>query len=110
MLTPKADASQKSSASSKWANAEFDPKNAKERIEHELKLLRVRKQAIDVKKTPSTTAVTSRVKKTQAKRGASVKKQKKIARALMVADKEEKRMESQQVKAEKRKIGKQLWD
>ena len=82
---------------------------AKERIEHELKLLHVRKQAIDVKKAPTATT-TSKVKKTQTKRGASAKKQKKIARALMVADKEEKRIESQQVKAEKRKIGKQLWD
>jgi len=50
------------------------------------------------------------VKKATIKRGVNAKKQKKLARALMIADKEEKRIEVAQSKAEKRKLGKQLWD
>lgn len=37
-------------------------------------------------------------------------KQKKLARALMVADKEEKRLETAASRAEKRKMGKNLWE
>lgn len=79
---------------------------AKERIEHELHLLNVRKQAITNTKTPTV----HKVKKATIKRGVNAKKQKKLARALMIADKEEKRIEVAQSKAEKRKLGKQLWD
>lgn len=50
------------------------------------------------------------MKKATTKRAVSVKKQKKLARALAVADKEEKRIEVQHSRAEKRKIGKQLWE
>lgn len=50
------------------------------------------------------------MKKATIKRGVNAKKQKKLARALMIADKEEKRIEVAQSKAEKRKLGKQLWD
>ncbi|KAL0140510.1 hypothetical protein V8B55DRAFT_1507941 [Mucor lusitanicus] len=98
---------EKKKSVSKYANAEYEPQNAKERIEHELHLLNVRKQAItSTKKAPTV----HKVKKATTKRGVSVKKQKKLARALMVADKEEKKIELAQSKAEKRKLGKQLWD
>lgn len=80
---------------------------AKERIEHELHLLNVRKQTISgATKLPTV----HKVKKATIKRGVNAKKQKKLARALMVADKEEKRVELAQSRAEKRKLGKQLWD
>ncbi|CAO3624940.1 unnamed protein product [Mucor hiemalis] len=78
----------------------------KERIEQELRLLHVRKQGISVKKAPTV----HKVKKATTKKAVSAKKQKKLARALMVADKEEKRVENAQSRAEKRKLGKQLWD
>ncbi|KAL7317272.1 hypothetical protein PS15m_003653 [Mucor circinelloides] len=97
---------EKKKSVSKYANAEYEPQNAKERIEHELHLLNVRKQAITNTKTPTV----HKVKKATIKRGVNAKKQKKLARALMIADKEEKRMEVAQSKAEKRKLGKQLWD
>ncbi|CEP08928.1 hypothetical protein [Parasitella parasitica] len=97
---------EKKKSTSKYANAEYEPQNAKERIEHELHLLNVRKQAM----TSAIKPTVHKVKKATTKRGASAKKQKKLARALMVADKEEKRIELAQAKAEKRKIGKQLWD
>lgn len=79
---------------------------AKERVEQELRLLHVRKQAMTTKKDPTV----HKVKKATTKKAVSAKKQKKIARALMVADKEEKRVEVAQAKAEKKKLGKQLWD
>ncbi|KAG1437837.1 hypothetical protein G6F56_012909 [Rhizopus delemar] len=91
---------------SKFANADHEHKNAKEKIQHELRLLRARKQDIEFK--PSTGTV-HKVKKGGIKKGVSSKKQKKIARALVVADKEEKKVESAQEKARKRKIGKTLW-
>ncbi|CAO3645685.1 unnamed protein product [Mucor fragilis] len=97
---------EKKKSTSKYANAEYEPQNAKERIEHELHLLNVRKQNITSTKAPTV----HKVKKATIKRGVSAKKQKKLARALMVADKEEKRVEVAQSRAEKRKIGKQLWD
>ncbi|KAI9486773.1 MAG: hypothetical protein EXX96DRAFT_550532 [Benjaminiella poitrasii] len=93
---------------SKYANAEFEPKNAKERIEHELRLLHVRKQAITTTKVNVPTV--HKVKKTAVKKKVSLKKQKKLARALSVADKEEKKIEVATSKAEKRKLGKQLWN
>ncbi|KAG2195574.1 hypothetical protein INT47_001321 [Mucor saturninus] len=92
---------------SKFANAELDdPKNAKERIEQELQLLHVRKQTITTKKT----LTVHKVKKGTTKKAVSAMKQKKIARALMVADKEEKRLETAASRAEKRKMGKNLWE
>ncbi|KAI9360267.1 hypothetical protein BD770DRAFT_409348 [Pilaira anomala] len=92
---------------SRFANAPADdPKNAKERIEQELQLLHVRKQAITTKKEPTV----HKVKKSTTKRAVSAKKQKKLARALMVADKVEKRIETAAERAEKKKIGKHLWE
>ncbi|KAI9276046.1 hypothetical protein BY458DRAFT_506914 [Sporodiniella umbellata] len=91
-------------STSKYAKAEFEPKNAKEKIQQELKLLRMRKQTMEIK--PNNTSTVHKVKKGAIKKGANSKKQKKIARALVVADKEERRIEEAEVKARKRKLGK----
>lgn len=50
------------------------------------------------------------MKKATTKKKVSVKKQKKLARALIVADKEEKKIETAKAKVEKRKLGKQPWN
>ncbi|CEG79672.1 hypothetical protein RMATCC62417_14112 [Rhizopus microsporus] len=97
---------------SKYAYAQdSEPKNAKERIQRELQLLHARKQAIDLKKKPTSTTATSihKVKKGGVKKVSSSKKQKKIAKALAIADKEEKRIETAAEKARKRKMGKSAW-
>ncbi|GAA5816234.1 hypothetical protein MFLAVUS_009760 [Mucor flavus] len=92
---------------SRFANAPADdPKNAKERIEQELQLLHVRKQALTTKREPTV----HKVKKATTKRAVSAKKNKKVARALMIAEKVEKRIESAAERAEKRKLGKHLWE
>lgn len=84
---------------------------AKERVQRELQLLHARKQAIDLKKKPTSTTATSihKVKKGGVKKVSSSKKQKKIAKALAIADKEEKRLETAAEKARKRKMGKSAW-
>ncbi|KAG1177875.1 hypothetical protein G6F70_008123 [Rhizopus microsporus] len=97
---------------SKYAYApDSEPKNAKERVQRELQLLHARKQAIDLKKKPSSTTATSihKVKKGAVKKVSSSKKQKKIAKALAIADKEEKKLEAAAEKARKRKMGKLAW-
>ena len=84
--------------------------SAKERIEQELGLLHVRKQAITINNSNSSDAVTHKVKKkTTMKRGANARQQKKIARALLVADKEETKLEKQAEKDEKKKLRKNIW-
>ncbi|KAG1147251.1 hypothetical protein G6F37_006334 [Rhizopus arrhizus] len=91
---------------SKYAHADNEPQNAKERVQQELKLLHARKQAMDLKKP---NASVHKVKKGGVKKGSNSKKQKKIARALAVAEKEEKRVETAQEKARQRKMVKTLW-
>lgn len=51
-----------------------------------------------------------KVKKATTKRAVSAKKNKKVARALMIAEKVEKRIETAAERAEKRKLGKHLWE
>jgi hypothetical protein len=79
---------------------------AKERVEAELKLLHARGQAFSIKKQPTI----HKVKKATTKKVVSAKKQKRLARALVVADKEEVKIEKQNSKTEKRKQGKALWE
>ncbi|KAG0172458.1 hypothetical protein DFQ28_005086 [Apophysomyces sp. BC1034] len=76
---------------------------AKERVEAELRLLKARGQGLK-EKMPL-----HKVKKVTVKKGVSVKKQKKLARALLVAEKEEVRKEKASVKLEKRKARKNVW-
>ncbi|KAI7875282.1 hypothetical protein K492DRAFT_173639 [Lichtheimia hyalospora FSU 10163] len=78
--------------------------NSKQRIEQELDLLQARKQAIDL-----STATSGKVKKKNAKKGVNARQQKKLARALAVADKEEFKVEKAATKAEKRKLRKMVW-
>ncbi|KAI7856369.1 hypothetical protein BDC45DRAFT_533798 [Circinella umbellata] len=92
---------------SKQPNAE--PTNAKERLEQELGLLHVRKQAIHMNHTPGDTMTHKVKKKATMKRSANARQQKKIARALLIADKEETKLEKQNEKAEMKKLRKNIW-
>ncbi|CDS10419.1 hypothetical protein LRAMOSA03095 [Lichtheimia ramosa] len=77
---------------------------AKQRIEQELDLLHARKQNMDLS-APSS----GKVKKKNAKKGVNARQQKKLAKALAIADKEEIRIEKAATKAEKRKARKMVW-
>lgn len=77
---------------------------AKQRIEQELDLLHARKQTIDL-----SAASSGKVKKKNAKKGVNVRQQKKLAKALAIADKEEFKVEKAVTKAEKRKARKMVW-
>lgn len=50
-----------------------------------------------------------KVKKKNAKKGVNARQQKKLAKALAIADKEEIRIEKAATKAEKRKARKMVW-
>lgn len=76
--------------------------SAKERMNAELHLLRLRNQTL------SQTTV-SKPKAVIKKKAVNVKKQKKLARALLVADKEEARVKRTSAKQELRKVGKRDW-
>ncbi|KAJ8653495.1 hypothetical protein O0I10_010823 [Lichtheimia ornata] len=78
--------------------------NSKQRIEQELDLLHARKQTIDL-----SAASSGKVKKKNAKKGVNVRQQKKLAKALAIADKEEFKVEKAVTKAEKRKARKMVW-
>ncbi|KAF7728482.1 hypothetical protein EC973_006035 [Apophysomyces ossiformis] len=78
--------------------------SAKERVEAELRLLHARGKALNDSKTS-----TSKVKKVSMKKGTNAKKQKKLARALLVAEKEEVKKERASAKLEKRKARKNVW-
>ncbi|CAO3625178.1 unnamed protein product [Cunninghamella blakesleeana] len=95
---------------SKHANstAETEPKTVRERVNKELHLLEVRKQAISVKNTPPT--ITSKKGGVVKSKKANAKQKKKIAKALAVADMEEQRILKQTEKKELRKIRKQDWN
>ncbi|OAD78227.1 hypothetical protein PHYBLDRAFT_140328 [Phycomyces blakesleeanus NRRL 1555(-)] len=95
----------KHARSGKIGKKQKEPTGAKARIAEELKLLQARGKAISL-----TSKTVHKVKKTPIKKMASVKKQKKMARAMMVADKEEIRIEKAAEKAEKRKVRKQVWE
>ncbi|KAI8138510.1 hypothetical protein BJV82DRAFT_294272 [Fennellomyces sp. T-0311] len=76
---------------------------AKERIQQELGLLHSRGKAM------TESPINKVKKKTTMKRSANARQQKKIARALLVADKEEARIEKQTDKLEKKKLRKMVW-
>ncbi|CAO3608265.1 unnamed protein product [Cunninghamella echinulata] len=94
---------------SKHASSTVDSdeaKTAKERINTELHLLQVRKQAMSLNKTsPSKTKKGSIMKSKKT----NIKQQKKVARALAVADKEDARIAKQSEKKEFLKVRKQDW-
>ncbi|CDH54989.1 predicted protein [Lichtheimia corymbifera JMRC:FSU:9682] len=81
-----------------------DSSNSKQRIEQELDLLHARKQTIDL-----SAASSGKVKKKNAKKGVNARQQKKLAKALAIADKEEFKVEKAVTKAEKRKARKMVW-
>ncbi|KAI8376498.1 uncharacterized protein BYT42DRAFT_615228 [Radiomyces spectabilis] len=84
-----------------------EAKTPKERVEAELKLLQARKQLVSL--DPQQGKI-HRVGKKVTKKGSNSKKQKKLARALMVADKEEAKVGKQLEKLEKRKARKSVWE
>ncbi|CAO3592448.1 unnamed protein product [Absidia cylindrospora] len=96
---------------------QIDPKNiskhaksldpempSQERMEAELHLLKLRKQAI-----ASSTTVSKPSKSVIKKKAVNLKKQKKTARAMLVADKEEARIQRTSAKQELRKVRKRDW-
>ncbi|KAG2179258.1 hypothetical protein INT43_002108 [Umbelopsis isabellina] len=91
---------------SKHASKPSAEMDSKKRIESELGLLHARKA---VASDPSQGNL-KKVKKAPMKKAFKTKKLKKLSRAQIVADKEEKKLSKQEQKLEKKKIRKAVWD
>ncbi|KAF9364486.1 hypothetical protein BGX34_001365 [Mortierella sp. NVP85] len=80
-----------------------EPVTMKDKVAHELELAKLRKQ-VTIDKPKKT------IKKKPLSTKAKLRKEKTLERGLLNADKEESRIDRQQVKVSLKKRGKQMWE